>query len=369
MDNSLAIQYMLLDEDEVELSFNDDERTRVLAAAIIAGSEVLYDSQNDRAFITMMGVNVSTFSSLLTTGFAQAWYETPIPCDDVSTHGNPRTNQRSLDAAGVLGLVLHYLSSTMHAISLQQIFAIIPSTVTQYLNFGLRLLLCTLRTLSDAKIQWPGCLDFERCSALVVARHSRLGGAFGSIDGLKLPVQTSNDVDIKNATFNGWLSEHFISSVLAFSAEGVIIAARLNAPGSWHDSCLAHQIYASLQNNTPPGYYIVADTAFPRSLAEIDEHMVFNHELLSYRQTAEWGMCGLQGAFRRLHVPLEIGNKDSRGDLIEICVRLHNLHAIQVCINQIRTVYLKHCDFENMLFSEQRQKDRVARFHVTLEYE
>ncbi|KAG2343750.1 hypothetical protein BDR05DRAFT_975791 [Suillus weaverae] len=349
---------MLLDEDEAELSFNDNERAQVLAAAIIAGSEVsrqehidtrhphrlylcqpqllpnprintpwqvLYDSQNDRAFITTMGVDVSTFSSLLTTDFAQAWYKTLIPRDDVSTHGNPRTNQRSLDAAEVLGLVLHYLSSTMHAISLQQIFTIIPSTVTRYLNFGLQLLLCTLRTLSDAKIQWPGGLDFEHCSALVVARHGRLGGAFGSIDGLKLPVQTSDDADIKNTTFNGWLSEHFISSVLAFSAEGVIIAAWLNAPGSWHGS----------------RYYVVADMAFlcgsndiqgriraplkqgqrvQGSLAEIDEHMVFNCELLSYQRTAEWGMCGLQGAFGRLRVPLEIGNKDLRGDLIEICV-------------------------------------------------
>jgi hypothetical protein len=62
--------------------------------------------------------------------------------------------------------------------------------------------------------------EFEECSALVVARHPRLQGAFGSIDGLKLPVQTSKDVDIENATFNGWLSEHFISSVLTFSSQG-----------------------------------------------------------------------------------------------------------------------------------------------------
>ncbi|KAG2356575.1 hypothetical protein BDR07DRAFT_1422905, partial [Suillus spraguei] len=41
--------------------------------------KVLYDSQHDRALITTMGVDVPTFSSLLTAGFAQAWYETPIP--------------------------------------------------------------------------------------------------------------------------------------------------------------------------------------------------------------------------------------------------------------------------------------------------
>lgn len=66
-----------------------------------------------------MGVDMSTFSSLLTVGFVQDWYETPTPYDDVSMHGNLWIHQHSLDAVGVLGLVLYYLSSTMYAISLQ----------------------------------------------------------------------------------------------------------------------------------------------------------------------------------------------------------------------------------------------------------
>jgi hypothetical protein len=47
-----------------------------------------------------------------------------------------------------------------------------------------------------------------------------LTGAFASIDGLNLASQTSDDEDIKNATYNGWLCEHFISSVLVFSPQG-----------------------------------------------------------------------------------------------------------------------------------------------------
>jgi hypothetical protein len=182
---------------------------------------------------------------------------------------------------------------------------------------------------------------------------------------------------------------------------GVIIAARTNAPGSWHDSRVARPIYDALRDSTPGGYYIVADSAFPRgtnvidgrihaplkqgqrvtgTIEEIQEKMAYNRELLSYRQTAEWGMRAIQGAFGRLRMPLEVTNKDARGDLIEICIRLHNLRTIKVGINQIRTVYMKHWqeteddiqvwkDFENMLFSEQRKKDRVARFHVVLDYE
>lgn len=182
---------------------------------------------------------------------------------------------------------------------------------------------------------------------------------------------------------------------------GIIIAARTNAPGSWHDSRVAKEIYAALRDHTPAGYYIMADTAFPcgsndingrictplkqgqtlqGSAADIEERMAFNRELLSYRQTAEWGMRSLQGAFGRLRIPLNISDKEARGDLIEICVHLHNLHSKKVGINQICTVYMNHWqatdedtevwhDFENMLFSEQWQKDRVTRFHVTLEYQ
>ena len=62
--------------------------------------------------------------------------------------------------------------------------------------------------------------EFEELNSLIVHRHPRLLGAFGGIDGLNLPTQTSDDQDVENATYNGWLSEHFISSVLAFSPKG-----------------------------------------------------------------------------------------------------------------------------------------------------
>lgn len=184
--------------------------------------QVLFNSQDDRAFITTMGFDVETFGHILTSGFAAAWYQMPIPRDDTSTHGDPRPQRRSLDAAGALGLVLHYLNSTMTEISLQQIFAIIPSTVSRYITFGLQILLSTLRNMQEARIHWPQPGEFEELSELVTHRHPRLHGAFGSIDGLKLPVKTSDDLDIENATFNGWLSEHFVSSVIVFSSKGSV---------------------------------------------------------------------------------------------------------------------------------------------------
>ncbi|KAJ7020031.1 hypothetical protein C8F04DRAFT_1145714, partial [Mycena alexandri] len=177
----------------------------------------------------------------------------------------------------------------MHEISLQLIFALIPTSISCYIPFCLEILLGVLRRMPAASIQWPE--SREECQTyndLIIARHPRLTGAFASIDGLNLACQTSADKEIENATYNGWICKHFVSSVLVFSPKGTVIAAKLNAP----------------------------DTAFPRSVKQIDgkirapiksgqkmrgtadkiqERLAFDHELLSYRQSAEWGMRGLQG--------------------------------------------------------------------------
>jgi len=104
--------------------------------------------------------------------------------------------------------------------SLQEIFALVPSTVVRYINFGLTILLYTLRRLPEAAITWPTGQKFSQLNSLIVRRHPLLTGAFASIDGLNLPVQTSGVEEIENATYNGWLRAHFVSSVLVFSPEG-----------------------------------------------------------------------------------------------------------------------------------------------------
>jgi len=90
----------------------------------------LYASRSKQAFITTMGVDVDTFHFILRHGFSTKWDSLPIPHSNVYQSGCPHLVQHSLDAKGALGLVLHYLNSTMHEISLQQIFALIPTTVS-----------------------------------------------------------------------------------------------------------------------------------------------------------------------------------------------------------------------------------------------
>jgi hypothetical protein len=57
---------------------------------------------------------------------------------------------------------------------------------------------------------------------------------------------------------------------------------------------------------------------------ERERQVAFDQQLLSYRQTAEWGMRAIQGAFGRLRVPLPV-EEDRRSNILELVVRLHNL--------------------------------------------
>ncbi|KAJ7327883.1 hypothetical protein DFH08DRAFT_816051 [Mycena albidolilacea] len=88
------------------------------------------------------------------------------------------------------------------------------------------------------------------------------------------------------------------------------------------------------------------------TIADINKKVAFDQELLSYQQTAEWGICGLQDSFGRLQIPLEIGHQKECGEFIEICVHLNNVCAELVGINQIHSVYMP-------LWKETRQEEEV----------
>lgn len=117
-------------------------------------------------------------------------------------------------------------------------------------------------------------------------------------------------------------------------------------------------------------------TRLPRDSNEREEAMRFDRQLLSYCQTAEWGMRAIQGSFGRLRVPLPINYAEARGDLLETIVRLYNLRSRTIGYNQIRSVYEPIWregeqeelwnSFEGMLFSDQRRNDRVSRFHLVV---
>ncbi|KAI0648375.1 hypothetical protein C8Q79DRAFT_1008705 [Trametes meyenii] len=185
--------------------------------------QVLYESQDDRAFITTMGIDCATFNLILGSGFRGRWESWAIPRPDANPAGAPRLGGRSLTAEGALGLIYHYLTSAMPDTALQQIFALVPSTVSRYRHFALDILRDTLREMPDAAVEW--WTSAEECMSdneAVVFRHPLLVNAIGTIDGLNLLTASSDDPDVENATYNGWLHGHFTSCVLVFSPRGRI---------------------------------------------------------------------------------------------------------------------------------------------------
>ena len=142
---------------------------------------------------------------------------------------------------------------------------------------------------------------------------------------------------------------------------GEILTCKLNAPGSWNDSRLAGSIYRKLLHQTPDGFFLIADSAFPHGDHQIDgqikvpmtvkthlptdenkcaKFLALDRQILSYCQTAEWGNHTLQSAFGWLHILLPVHDHEVQANMLEICSRLHNLRRRLVSLNQICTVYM-----------------------------
>jgi hypothetical protein len=197
---------------------------------------------------------------------------------------------------------------------------------------------------------------------------------------------------IQNAYYNGWTCAHYCSCIVAFAPDGTIMYAILNAPGSWHDAAIAEPLYHVLIDNTPPGYRILSDTAFPRKSEMIENRILapakkgdrlpstprsfsrlklLNEQVVSARQAAEWGMNSLQGSFARLKLPLPASNHQFRFDLLQCVVRLHQIRTRLVGINQTRTVYKGVWDecamlcrqFHRMLFSDIEKQCHINRYY------
>ncbi|CAE6430030.1 unnamed protein product [Rhizoctonia solani] len=351
-------------------------------------------SFEDQAYLQTMGLDVASFEYILQNGFEQMWNAHTILRHDVNRHGLPRLRARSLCADGALGLVLYWVTSTSTESELALIFALVPSVISRYLYFGLHILVRILRRLSESQVTWPSEDEMAYFAELIQRRHPTIEGAFGFIDGLSLPVETSSDPHQQELMYNGWLHSHRIGNILVFAPDGRVIACRLNAPGSWHDARIAQCIYQKLVHNTPDGFFLIGDTAFqseelaykihtpikegnvlPADRGERVAAVEYSNELTQARQAVEWGMRSIQSVFNRLRVPLDIHNPLGRQQLLEVCVRLHNLRAVCMGINEIRSVYAHEqiepdalcAQAHQVLFPNRHAHNRVGRFYLEIE--
>ena len=176
----------------------------------------------------------------------------------------------------VLGLTLYYLNSTMKQKTLCQVFGQPPAVISRYLRRGIEALGRAIKEDSASRIAWPSAEEMKSFSARIEAREGRLKNVFGFVDGVYFPMNDPADPLDQNAYYNGWRSCCSVTNVLCFTPDGCICFARINCPGSWHDSAVAFPLYEVLldENLTPPRIQSASrhSLSSTRSTIEQDPH-------------------------------------------------------------------------------------------------
>jgi hypothetical protein len=101
------------------------------------------------------------------------------------------------------------------------------------------MLLKVLIRQGEGLVRFPDDATIQAYTQAIQARHRSLDNVFCTADGLKLPFQQCLGLSEQSMFYNGWLHGHYITNVFVFGADGRIIHAVLNVPGSVHDSTVA----------------------------------------------------------------------------------------------------------------------------------
>lgn len=101
----------------------------------------------------------------------------------------------------------------------------------------------------------------------ITIKEPLVKGRWGFIDGKNYRVQEPSNSAIQNGMYNGWLHSVLVTGTACFSADGVIIWAKLNNFGSWNDGEMSRVFREKLSDPTRnvDGHGVLSDSAFPVS--------------------------------------------------------------------------------------------------------
>jgi DDE superfamily endonuclease len=313
---------------------------------------VMYRVGSDSDFITAISLTRSSFENLLSS-FKRYYTFNSGP----SKRGRP---PRVKDHHCVLSLLLHTYCSPADNKTWSEMFGISPATLSRTLVKAEIALLATLNSMREARIEWPSLDDQVRMALAVEAKEPIVKGRWGFIDGKNYRVQEPSNCDIQNGMYNGWLHSVFVTGTVCFSADGLIIWAKLNFFGSWNDSEMSREFREKLADDIKnvPGHGVLSDSAFPVSsdmfgrimtpLKDGDVEKAHPNArpalirlacaITSMRQSAEWGMGAVSKVYRNLNGKLSF-DKERRGRLLRVLHKLHNYRVRTTGISQIKNYF------------------------------
>ncbi|RHZ20939.1 hypothetical protein DYB26_014988 [Aphanomyces astaci] len=155
----------------------------------------MYATRDPASFISTVSLPPDAFDSLLVMFSGE--YEQP------SRRGKGGRPPRVVHAHAVLALVLHFYTAAVEQKTLQELFALTPSTCARTLRKGEEALARALVACPDAAIKWPSKATQARWAAMSNLREPLVHGVFSFVDGKNLRVQEPSSTDLQNAMYNG----------------------------------------------------------------------------------------------------------------------------------------------------------------------
>ena len=196
---------------------------------------------------------------------------------------------------------------------------------------------------------------------VITIKEPLVKGRWGFIDGKNYRVQEPSNAAIQNGMYNGWLHSVLVTGTACFSADGVIIWAKLNYFGSWNDGEMSRVFREKLSDSTRnvDGHGVLSDSAFPvsremfgriitplkdgdleRAHRDARPSLIrLSSAITSMRQSAEWGMGAVSKVYRILLVKLSY-DKKRRGRLLTVTHKLYNYRVRTSGISQIKNYFI-----------------------------
>jgi hypothetical protein len=251
---------------------------------------------------------------------------------------------------------------------LQLVFGLTYTNLNVYLQFGIRLIVEIFWSDPLARVSLPSVDEIALYMSAFSERHPLLIDCWARMDGLKLHLQASGNLDIQERYYNWWTHNHYVNSVFCFYPDGTIPIAFFNVPGSVHDSQVAEigKIYQKLEkvyNQT--GGKCCVDLAFGKmdrqylyqscqdmlgssapTHAERMTELRKKREATSAKQTAEWGMLTMQASFPRIRDRFVYKEHGERRIVLKMFVLLYNMRARMVGLTSRLEIHICHTFYE-----------------------
>ncbi len=249
---------------------------------------------------------------------------------------------------------------------LQLVFGLTYSNLSVYLQFGIWLIVETFRDDPPARVAILLREEIETYKVAFSKRHPLLNNCWATMDGLKLYLQASRNVEIQERFYNGWTHDHYVTSVFRFCPDGTIPITYFNVPECVHDSQVVEfgKMYEKLEDvYCTTGRKCCVDLAFGSVKRNYLYKSCQDHlgskapthwegkldlqkkrQATSARQTAEWGMLAMPTSFPRMKDRFVYKERGEWRIVLKMLVILYNMQARMVEINQIQNTYMRHLE-------------------------